>query len=153
FRVMYTGGEAVPYERAVAFEELTGAVVLQFYGSNETGTFSHTTLADSRERRLRTADRVNEAMHVRIYGPDGKEVEGATRTGVPAGRGPATCLGYLDDDEANAQLLTDDRWMLMGDIVEIDEEGYLRVVGRTSDIIIRGGKNISAVAVEAELAE
>ncbi|HEX3980309.1 MAG TPA: 2,3-dihydroxybenzoate-AMP ligase, partial [Acidimicrobiales bacterium] len=59
----------------------------------------------------------------------------------------------LDDDAANAELLTDDRWMLMGDIVEVDAEGYLRVVGRTSDIIIRGGKNISAPAVEAELAE
>ena len=41
----------------------------------------------------------------------------------------------------------------MGDIVEMDAEGYLRVVGRTSDIIIRGGKNISAPAVEEEVAE
>ncbi|HVX19751.1 MAG TPA: class I adenylate-forming enzyme family protein [Acidimicrobiales bacterium] len=152
-RAMYTGGEAVPYERAAAFEDLTGAVVLQFYGSNETGTFSYTTLADTRERRLRTAGKVIEAMQVRVYGPDGQEVTGPVRTGVPAGRGPATCLGYLDDDAANAELLTEDRWMLMGDIVEIDQDGYLRVVGRTSDIIIRGGKNISAPAVEAELAE
>jgi acyl-CoA synthetase len=43
--------------------------------------------------------------------------------------------------------------MLMGDLVEIDGDGYLRVIGRTSDIIIRGGKNISAPALEAELAE
>jgi acyl-CoA synthetase len=41
--------------------------------------------------------------------------------------------------------------MLMGDIVDIDEEGYLRVVGRTSDFIIRGGKNISAPNVEEEV--
>ena len=39
----------------------------------------------------------------------------------------------------------------MGDIVEIDDDGYLSVVGRTSDFIIRGGKNISAPAVEAEV--
>ena len=39
-RAMFTGGEAVPYERAAAFEERTGAAVLQFYGSNETGAFS-----------------------------------------------------------------------------------------------------------------
>ena len=152
-RAMYTGGEAVPYERAAAFEERTGAVVLQFYGSNETGTFSRTSLADTRERRLRTAGRIIDAMQVRIYDPAGQPVSGPVRTGIPAGRGPATCLGYLDDDAANAELLTDDRWMLMGDIVEVDAEGYLRVVGRTSDIIIRGGKNISAPAVEAELAE
>ena len=152
-RVMYTGGEAVPYERAVAFEDLTGAAVLQFYGSNETGTLSRTRLTDTREQRLRTAGQVVDAMQVRVYDTFGQPVEGPVRTGVPAARGPATCLGYLDDDAANAELLTDDRWMLMGDIVEIDEDGYLRVVGRTSDIIIRGGKNISAPAVEAELAE
>ena len=42
--------------------------------------------------------------------------------------------------------------MRIGDLCEIDADGYLRVVGRTSDIIIRGGKNISAPAVEAEVA-
>jgi acyl-CoA synthetase len=73
--------------------------------------------------------------------------------GIPACKGPATCVGYLDDDVANAQLFTGDGWMLMGDVVEIDADGYLRVIGRTSDIIIRGGKNISAPALEAEIAE
>ena len=43
--------------------------------------------------------------------------------------------------------------MRIGDVVEIDADGYLRVVGRTSDIIIRGGKNLSAPAIEAEVAE
>jgi acyl-CoA synthetase len=72
-------------------------------------------------------------------------------TGRPAGRGPATCLGYFDDDAANGELFTDDGWMLMGDVVEIDGDGYVRVIGRTSDFVIRGGKNISAPAVEEEV--
>ena len=46
--------------------------------------------------------------------------------------------------QANDELFTTDGWMLIGDVVEIDADGYLRVVGRTSDFIIRGGKNISA---------
>jgi acyl-CoA synthetase len=75
------------------------------------------------------------------------------RVGIPAGNGPAACVGYLDDDAANAELFTEDGWMLMGDMVEIDQEGFVRVIGRTSDIIIRGGKNISAPALEAEIAE
>src|SRR5690606_21248178 len=50
------------------------------------------------------------------------------------------------------KLFTSDGWMLMGDIVEIDDDGWLSVVGRTSDFIIRGGKNISAPAVEDEVA-
>ncbi|MGH9019243.1 MAG: class I adenylate-forming enzyme family protein, partial [Acidimicrobiales bacterium] len=150
-RCMFTGGEAVPYERAVEFEDVCGAVVLQFYGSNETGALSRTTLSDSRERRLRTSGRILPDMHVRVFDPDGAEVTGPVRRGVPGCRGPATCLGYDGDDEANARLVTDDGWMLMGDVVEIDADGYLTVVGRTSDFIIRGGKNISALAVEAEV--
>src|SRR5581483_6609830 len=56
-RVMFTGGEAVPYEQAVAFERRTGATVLQFYGSNESGLATGTRLSDPAERRLRTAGR------------------------------------------------------------------------------------------------
>ncbi|WCO67819.1 class I adenylate-forming enzyme family protein [Iamia majanohamensis] len=149
-RVMFTGGEAVPYERARAFEEATGATILQFYGSNETGLLSGTTLDDPPDRRLRTAGRVVSEMQVRLF-DDGEDVTASGR-GQPGCRGPATSLGYLDDDEANAELLTDDGWMLMGDIVEVDEDGYLTVVGRTSDLIIRGGKNISAAQVEADVA-
>ncbi|GAO53551.1 class I adenylate-forming enzyme family protein [Novosphingobium sp. MD-1] len=149
-KCMFTGGEAVPYRRAAEFEEVTGAAVLQFYGSNETGALSHTTAADTRDRRLTTAGQVIPEMDVRLFDPaTGAEVEGR---GQPACKGPATCLGYWDDDEANAKLFTSDGWMLMGDIVEIDAENYLRVVGRTSEFIIRGGKNLSAPAIEAEVA-
>ena len=152
-RVMFTGGEAVPYERAAAFEDRTGAKVLQFYGSNETGALSGTALTDSRERRFGTAGRVIDAMQVRVFDDHGDQVTTAPLVGRPAGKGPATCIGYLDDGDANAELFTEDGWMLMGDVVEIDDAGYLRVIGRTSDIIIRGGKNISAPALEAEISE
>src|SRR5690606_27990776 len=72
--------------------------------------------------------------------------------GVPACKGPATTIGYFDDPDANAKLFTDDGWMLMRDVVQIDDDGWLSVVGRTSDFIIRCGKNISAPAVEDEVA-
>jgi acyl-CoA synthetase len=150
-RCMFTGGEAVPYDRAAEFEDRFGAAVLQFYGSNETGALSRTTVSDTRERRLRTAGHVLEDMHVRLFDTDGSDITGLGRPGIPGCRGPVTCLGYYDDDEANRQLMTPDGWMLMGDIVEIDDDGYLTVVGRTSDFIIRGGKNISAPTVEAEV--
>jgi acyl-CoA synthetase len=149
-RVMFTGGEAVPYRRALEFEERTGARVLQFYGSNETGALSRTTLADPPERRLRSAGRVIPDMHVRLL--DGNEDVTATGgPGEPVCRGPATSLGYWDDPVANARLLTDDGWMRTGDLAELDTDGYLTIVGRLSDIIIRGGKNISAAQVEQEV--
>jgi acyl-CoA synthetase len=144
-RVVFTGGEAVPYRPAAEFEELTGAKVLQFYGSNETGLLSGTSVNDSRERRLRTAGKTVQEMSVRLF--DGDKDVTATGRGQPACRGPATCVGYLGGIDHD-KLFTADGWMRMGDICEIDAEGYLRVTGRISDFIVRGGKNISAAQVE-----
>jgi acyl-CoA synthetase len=152
-RCMFTGGEAVPYERAARFEDVTGARVLQFYGSNETGALSRTTMLDDREHRLQTAGRLITDMHVRLLDDAGADITVPDTPGHPVCKGPATCLGYLDDDRANEELFTSDGWMRIGDLCTVDADGYLRVVGRTSDIIIRGGKNISAPAVEAEVAE
>jgi acyl-CoA synthetase len=152
-RILFTGGEMVPYERAKEFEDRTGARVLQFYGSNETGALSCTTPDDPQEKRLRTAGRVIPEMHVRLLDAGtGADVTTPGTPGVPAGKGPTLCLGYYDDEAANAELLTADGWMRMGDLATIDADGYLTVVGRTSDVIIRGGKNISAAQVENEVA-
>jgi acyl-CoA synthetase len=150
-RVMFTGGEMVPYHRAAEFEERTGCSVLQFYGSNETGALSNTNLDDSRERRLRTAGRIIPEMQVRLFDEDGADVTATGGPGIAACKGAVTCLGYYDDPEANAKLYTADGWMLTGDFCTIDADGYLTVAGRASDFIIRGGKNISAAVVEDEV--
>jgi len=154
-RILFTGGEAVPYARAAAFEEATGAAVLQFYGSNETGAVSGTSVDDSREQRLRTAGRPIPEMNVRLFDESGADVT-HTGAGQPGCRGPTLSRGYFgagdDVARANAALLRPDGWMLLGDRVEIDAEGYLRVVGRIDDFIIRGGKNISGPGVEEQVA-
>jgi acyl-CoA synthetase len=144
-RIVFAGGEALPYRPAAEFEELTGAKILQFYGSNETGMLSATTVHDSLERRLRTGGRIVPEMAVRLF--DGDQDVTDTGRGQPACRGPATSLGYLGGTDHD-KLFTRDGWMRMGDICEIDAEGYLSVTGRTSDFILRGGKNISASQVE-----
>jgi acyl-CoA synthetase len=144
-RVVFAGGEALPYRPAAEFEELTGAKILQFYGSNETGLLSATTMNDSLQHRLRTGGKIVPEMAVRLF--DGDQDVTETGRGQPACRGPATSLGYLGGTDHD-KLFTRDGWMLMGDICEIDEDGYLSVTGRTSDFILRGGKNISASQVE-----
>ena len=146
-RVLFTGGEAIPYERAAEFEDRTGACVLQFYGSNETGALSRTTTRDPRDLRFGTAGRVIDAMRVRLFDDDGRDVT-ASGVGQPGCRGPATSQGYYGDEAANRQLYTADGWMLTGDTATLDADGVLRVVGRKADFIIRGGKNISGPAVE-----
>lgn len=150
-RVMFTGGEAVPYRRAAEFEEETGARVLQFYGSNETGALSNTNMTDTREQRLTTCGRIIGPLQVRLLDDDGNDVPPG-EPGQPACKGPVTCMGYYEDDKANAELVTRDGWMKTGDIATIDQDGYLQLAGRKADFIIRGGKNISAVVVEEEVA-
>ncbi len=151
-RILYTGGERVPADRAAAFEDRTGARVLQFYGSNETGALSATSLDDPDDVRLGTAGRVVESLHVRLLDPDtGADVTTTGRPGIAACRGTVNCLGYWDDPAANEDLFTHDGWMRTGDLCTIDSRGVLTVVGRASDFVIRGGKNISATQVEDEV--
>jgi acyl-CoA synthetase len=150
-RCLFTGGEAVPEKRARSFEEATGASVLQFYGSNETGAVSATRPEDPPEKRYRTAGRPLPEMNLRLFDSNGEDVT-ASGTGQPAVKGPVLSRGYYGAPEANAELIRDDGWVLLGDLVEIDAEGYLRVIGRTDDIIIRGGKNLSAAAIEENVA-
>ena len=119
---MFTGGEPLPYTQAARFEELTGVTILQFYGSNETGMLSATTLADPLDRRLRTAGRIVPEMQVRLFDGD-RDVTESGR-GQPACRGPALSLGYLGGTDHD-KLFTKDGWMRMGDICELDADGYL----------------------------
>jgi len=146
-RSLFTGGEAVPEKRARAFEKATGAFVLQFYGSNETGAVSATRPDDPAEKRLTTAGKPIPEMQLRLFDAAGADVT-ATGMGQPAVKGPVVSRGYFGAPEATAELIRDDGWVMLGDLVELDAEGYLRVIGRTDDIIIRGGKNLSAAAIE-----
>ncbi|MEO8693713.1 MAG: class I adenylate-forming enzyme family protein [Acidimicrobiales bacterium] len=149
-RIVQSGGERVPFEPAAEFERRTGTKILQFYGSNEAGCVCGTTVDDTTAKRLGTAGKVFPEMHVRLFDDEGNDVT-ASGTGRSACKGPGITPGYFGNADANAKLFRNDGWMYLGDIVQIDEDDYLRVVGRTADFIIRGGQNISAPAVEEEL--
>jgi acyl-CoA synthetase len=90
-------------------------------------------------------------MQVRLLDENGADITASGR-GQPACKGAVTSMGYYNDAAANAKLYTADGWMLTGDIAELDNDGYLKIVGRKADFIIRGGKNISGPAVEQAVA-
>lgn len=147
-RQVHSGGERLPMELGVAFEKATGSAVLQFYGSTEAGCASGPTSASSSpEERLGSAGRAIEEMNLRLVQEDGALLTPPGR-GQCAVRGPSMSPGYYRDPEANAQLFREDGWMLISDIVDVSAIGEVHVVGRVSDIIIRGGYNISAGDVE-----
>ncbi|HEY2302598.1 MAG TPA: class I adenylate-forming enzyme family protein [Acidimicrobiales bacterium] len=150
-RVVQTGGERVAFDKAAQFEDVTGAMILQFYGSNEAGCVSGTTPDDPRDKRLRTAGRALPEMRMRLFDEAGTDITATGGPGQCGCRGPAISPGYFGSPEANLKLFRQDGWMLLGDIVELDAEGYVTVQGRTADFIIRGGQNISAAALEEDI--
>ena len=111
-------------------------------------------MRDDREHRLQTAGRIIPEMHVRLLDDDGRDITEpgvARQPGVQGRRPPASATSTTTRPTRSCSPTT--AGCASATSCEIDADGYLRVVGRTSDIIIRGGKNISAPAVEAEVAE
>ena len=149
WRVMYTGGQDVPYEKVKELESKTGCTVLQFYGSVESGAVSRTVLGESLEQRTKTVGKPVPEMNVKLFDPASwEEVTTPGQVGEVTCKGPTMGSGYYSDLENTRKLFNAKGWMLTGDLGTIGEDGYLRLVGRVKDIIIRGGQNISAAEVE-----
>lgn len=97
-----------------------------------------------------SSGRCSPVMELRIVAPDGT-VLGAGERGELQVRGTSLCEGYWNRPEADAESFTSDGWFRSGDLAYIDGEGYLCIVDRIKDLIIRGGENIGCAHVEAAL--
>ena len=119
-----------------------GCAFVNGYGCSD-GAASQTALDDSPEHVAQTVGRPDPAVTaIRICDEDGKDVA-AGETGEVWGRGPLSPMCYLEAPDLDARYRTEDGWSKTGDLGTIDDDGYLRIVGRVKDIIIRGGYNIS----------
>jgi non-ribosomal peptide synthetase component E (peptide arylation enzyme) len=124
----------------------------QAYGASE-GLATFCVPGDPPEKIETTVGRPIPAVcSIRVVGPDGKDVPSGDE-GEIWGRGPFAPLGYVGGDQSAASNRTADGWVKSGDLGMLDEDGYLQIVGRIKDIIVRGGFNISARKVEDQLAE
>jgi fatty-acyl-CoA synthase len=118
-------------------------------GMTETSPIStQTALDDPLEKRVATVGRVHPHLEIKIVDP-------ATGATVPRGiageqctRGYSVMLGYWDDDDATANAIDAAGWMHSGDLAVMDEDGYVKIVGRIKDMIIRGGENIYPREIE-----
>ena len=97
-----------------------------------------------------SAGRVVPGSAMRVLTPDGSEV-GPGEVGEAFWRGPALMLSYWDEPAMTAEALTPDGWYRSRDLVRVDDQGYVFVVGRASEMIIRGGVNVSPAEIEAAL--
>ena len=119
------------------------------YGMTETSPVSTQTRADDdMDRRVSTVGRAHPHVEVKIIDP---ETGLAVSRGVPGElctRGYSVMLGYWADEEQTRQVIDPARWMHTGDLAVMDPDGYLNIVGRIKDMVIRGGENIYPREVE-----
>ncbi len=119
------------------------------YGMTETSPVSTQTSADDEtDRRVSTVGRVHPHLEVKVIDPETAVVVPRGSHGELCTRGYSVMLGYWDDPERTAEAIDSGRWMHTGDLAVMDDAGYLNIVGRIKDMVIRGGENIYPREVE-----
>ena len=119
------------------------------YGMTETSPVStQTTADDDLERRVSTVGTVLPHIEVKIIDPETGETVERGVSGELCTRGYSVMVGYWNDPERTAEAIDDEGWMHTGDLAVMDAEGYVQIVGRIKDMIIRGGENIYPREIE-----
>ena len=119
------------------------------YGMTETSPVSTQTGADDPlEKRVGTVGRVHPHVEIKVVDPDSGAIVEREQPGELCTRGYSVMLGYWDEPDKTGEVLDRARWMHTGDLAVMDDEGYLRIVGRIKDMVIRGGENLYPREVE-----
>jgi fatty-acyl-CoA synthase len=119
------------------------------YGMTETSPVStQSALDDPLEKRVSTVGRVHPHVEVKIVDPETNQCVQRGEPGELCTRGYSVMLGYWDNPHATAEAIDGARWMHTGDLATMDDSGYVNIVGRIKDMIIRGGDNIYPREIE-----
>ena len=122
------------------------------YGMTETSPISTQTAPDDPlDKRVGSVGRVHPHVEIRIANPDSGQTCDYGEAGEFQTRGYSVMLGYWNDEKRTRDAITAEGWMRTGDIGVMDEQGYVNIVGRIKDMIIRGGENVYPVEVEGFL--
>jgi acyl-CoA synthetase (AMP-forming)/AMP-acid ligase II len=136
-RLTAVAGAPMPPDLAAEWEDRTGSRVCIFYGSMDAGQLSVGSPSDPREKRHHTVGRPHECCEAMV-----------TAEGEICMRGDTVQDRYWGETFGPH---AEDGWVHMGDLGRIDEDGYLQVLGRSKDLVIRGGTNINPHEVEGVL--
>jgi fatty-acyl-CoA synthase len=118
-------------------------------GMTETAPLSaQTSVDDSIDKRVTTVGRVHPHVEVKIVDPQTGATVPRGSAGEQCTRGYSVMLGYWDDPDATSRAIDAAGWMHSGDLAVMDDDGYVSIVGRIKDMIIRGGENIYPREVE-----
>jgi len=148
-RFIKTAGGYLPPPLAQEAEEKFKCPILGTFGSQDQGSVSGVPLSASEEERYTTVGKVHPGVELKILDDEGKEVKEPGEAGTIWFRGPGNAIGYYRDIKKTlSEAFDKDGWATTGDLVTLTEEGYLKIVGRKKDIIIRGGQNIYPKEIE-----
>lgn len=153
FSALRTGimaGSPCPIEvMRKVIDQMNMSQVTIAYGMTETSPVStQTSVNDSVEHRVTTVGRVLPHVDAKIVDPETGETVERGLSGEYCTRGFHVMLGYWEDPDKTAEAIDADGWMHSGDLATMDEDGYVNIVGRIKDLIIRGGENIYPREIE-----
>jgi fatty-acyl-CoA synthase len=150
------GSAPIPAERLRELIRRYGPIFIQLYGMAEIASIGtllrkqdHVAALGDKPQLLASCGQPSFATTVRLVGPDGAPVPPG-ETGEIVFGGPHTMLGYFREPERTAKALIGG-WLHSGDVGRMDSEGYVYIVDRIKDLIIRGGYNLAPSEVEAVL--
>jgi non-ribosomal peptide synthetase component E (peptide arylation enzyme) len=150
FKVFTNAGAALSVDTAEKIERLMGCEIQTLYGATDAGVPNMTSIHDPRHKRLSTAGKTVRGCDCQLWDPDGKPVAQG-ESGEVVWRGPDKSYGYLGDEQATRNAFTAAGYYRSGDLGQFDADGYLRIVGRIKDMILRGGRNVSPRTSEEPL--
>jgi cyclohexanecarboxylate-CoA ligase len=149
-RQISCGGAGVTPAFITSASATLGCRLKRAYGSTEAPTIATSTLADTAERAATTDGRPVGQVELRAVDPaTGLDVR-TGEAGELLVRGPELFVGY-DDPAATGAAFAEGGWFRTGDLATIDDEGWLTIVGRIKDVIIRAGENIATMEIESVL--
>jgi cyclohexanecarboxylate-CoA ligase len=147
-RVFVSAGAPIPRALVAKARQTLGAAIISAWGMSENGAVTTTRLDDGEEKATTTDGCKLPGIELRIVDAGGALLPSGSEGHLQV-RGCSNFVGYLKRPELNP---TDpDGWFDTGDLARMDADGYIRIAGRSKDIIIRGGENIPVVEVEGLL--
>jgi len=152
WKCAFSSGSPLSYPTAARFEERTGCHIINAYGAQELASMSTTSMFDPRDVRLLTVGKPYSGNLIRIVDDSGTEVAHG-EIGQIMVRGPFASAGYYKSPELNEKAWKDGKWFKVGDYGKLDAKGNLIIIGRTDDVILRGGQNIYPAEIEILLAD
>jgi non-ribosomal peptide synthetase component E (peptide arylation enzyme) len=147
-RIIKTAGGYLPPPLAKEAEERFGCPILGTYGTQDTGSISGVPITADKEQRYTTVGRLHPGIEIKVLDDSGKPVEKGG-VGTLWFKGPGNSIGYYRDlDKTMEEAFDESGFATPGDLVTVIDGGYLKIMGRKKNIIIRGGQNIYPKEIE-----